>query len=218
MALRNVYVSTGDIDNPVIERAIEFNWFPGFSIQQKQKSIDSLHKEFFDIYKITPLEISSKSKDKLGVNASAFNLEIFLREFDLTTTVECAFQGAKVFEKGGPYVDLLSKTSREAKKDNRLKESGSLLEFRLAENSWPIMPKTAYYCWLYVLGVSQSQELSQGLISYSAFTDIEFNNKKSLNCQAYAAALYVTLIKTGRFFDILESKEKFLKYAAKSIA
>lgn len=44
-------------------------------------------------------------------------------------SVETAFQGSKVFEKGGPYVDLLNGTSRDAKKDMRLKESGNLIEF-----------------------------------------------------------------------------------------
>ena len=40
-------------------------------------------------------------------------------------------------------------------------------------------------------------ELSEKLLNYDAFTDIEFSPDKSLNCQADAAALYVSLAKKG---------------------
>ena len=35
------------------------------------------------------------------------------------------------------------------------------------------------------------------MIGYDAFTDIEFNPEKSVNCQAKAAALYVALFRQG---------------------
>ena len=35
------------------------------------------------------------------------------------------------------------------------------------------------------------------MLQYQAFTDIEFNPEKSLNCQAYSAALYLSMIKNN---------------------
>ncbi|WP_413680488.1 DUF6977 family protein [Psychrobacter sp. I-STPA6b] len=38
-------------------------------------------------------------------------------------------------------------------------------------------------------------EYHQPLLSYDAFTDIEFNPKKSINCQVHAVALFCALLK-----------------------
>jgi hypothetical protein len=35
------------------------------------------------------------------------------------------------------------------------------------------------------------------MLQYQAFTDIEFNPEKSLNCQAYSAALYLSMVKNN---------------------
>ena len=48
------------------------------------------------------------------------------------------------------------------------------------------------------------------MLCYDAFTDIEFNPKKSINCQAQAAAVYVSLEKQGLLLEALKSKEAFL--------
>ena len=100
-------------------------------ISQKQKSINSLHsaaKEQLGLKNI--LEISSKSESPLGVELSAFNLQLTSQN-NIKASVEVFFQGSKVFSEGGPFTDLYLKTSREAKKDSRLKESGNLVEFKL---------------------------------------------------------------------------------------
>lgn len=62
-----------------------------------------------------PLEISTKSEEPLGRKLSAFHLT--LNHYAL----ENVFQSAKVFENGGPYLDLLNVAPREAKHDERLK-------------------------------------------------------------------------------------------------
>ena len=52
------------------------------------------------------LEVSTKSEVVLGQRLSAFNLKAksdMIGEIPL----ECAFQGSKVFENGGPYTDPL---------------------------------------------------------------------------------------------------------------
>ncbi|MDI3373700.1 hypothetical protein QLG06_04955 [Pseudomonas sp. V104_6] len=190
------------------------------SVAQKQRSIDSLHaaaKEAIpDIGEI--LEVSSKSKEKLGVALSAFNLSFTTLKQNFTMSVECAFQGSKVFERGGPYKDLFAKTSREAKLDDRIKNSGRLLKFSFYGADWELEPRTAFYDWLYINALrKQSDDLIDELLSYSAFTDIEFNPEKSINCQAYSIALFVSLHKQNLLDEALISKGSFLSVVGSAL-
>jgi hypothetical protein len=176
----------------VRELSIEFQWFAGMSVSQKQKSIVSLHEATRKRLGDTNiLEISSKSKEPLGVQLSAFNLKVPLD--NRLVAVEVAFQAGKVFEKGGPFLDLLDGTSRDAKGDVRLQASGRLIGFTLSGESWPLTPRTAFYDWIYLRALVANPDLAEQLLEYQAFTDIEFNPEKSLNCQARTAALYVSL-------------------------
>lgn len=43
MATRPVFIPSLAGDSMVLTKYIEFQWFPGMSVSQKQKSIDSLH-------------------------------------------------------------------------------------------------------------------------------------------------------------------------------
>lgn len=195
----------------VIVKDIEFQWFPGMAVVQKQKSIESLHAAAKELGIYPTLEISSKSEEQFGVNLSAFNLEITTKVQKKTFSVETAFQGSKVFEKGGPYVDLLEGTSRQAKKDIRLKESGNLIGFEFFGKSYPLKPRTYFYDWIYINALNQHSEIAEIISEYKGFTDIEFNPKRSINCQAYSAALYVSLINTQFRDDALSSPEAFLE-------
>lgn len=127
-------------------------------------------------------------------------------------SVECAFQGSKIFTKGGPFADLYTKSSLDAKRDVRLKESGHLIGFKFFSQEWPSQPLTAFYDWLYINALHSREDLRRGVISYRAFTDIEFNPKKSINCQAYSAALYVAIIKRNIFDQVARDQESFLKF------
>lgn len=125
-------------------------------------------------------------------------------------SVESAFQAGKVFEKGGPYTDLLNVSSRAAKTDERLKNSGKVIGFSFNGQNFPTEPKTFYYNWLYINALHSYPELTEELVKYDAFTDIVFNPNKSLNCQAEAAAIYVSLHRQGLLEEALKNKENFL--------
>lgn len=211
MATRPVFIPEKNGDIGVKEILMDFEWFPGMAVVQKQKSIESLHEAAINIGISPLLEISSKSKDMLGVNLSAFNLQIITKKNKKVFTVETAFQGSKVFDKGGPYTDLLTGTSRDAKKDIRLKESGNLREFEFFGNKFPLKPRTFFYDWLYINALNQNISYRENVLSFCGFTDIEFNPKKSINCQAYSAALFVSLEKSGKLITALKSPEYFLK-------
>lgn len=210
MAFRPIFVPNNETPGVIIKE-IEFKWYPGMAVVQKQKSIDSLHSAAKELGFYPLLEISSKSKEQIGINLSAFNLEITTKIHKKTFSVETAFQGSKVFERGGPFIDLLDGTSKKAKKDIRLKESGNLIEFNFFGKSFPLKPRTYFYDWIYINALNQHTEIADIISEYKGFTDIEFNPKKSINCQAYSAALYVSLINTQYKNDALSSPEAFLE-------
>jgi hypothetical protein len=176
----------------------EFTWNGGFAVSQKQKNIAALHRAYnqrFPDRKV--LEISSKSMQPLGVKLSAFNLHKYVPSLDKPVPVECVFQGGKVFSAGGPYTDLYTATPRDAKRDPRLRASGELRCFFFAGEEMPLTPRTAFYNWLYINALLENPDLAQQLLGFDAFTDIEFNPDKSINCQAQAAALFVALSRQG---------------------
>lgn len=212
MAQRPIYIPQFENNILVKTEMVEFTYHSGFAVVQKQKSIEELHKssqERFGLERI--LEVSSKSKQDLGVALSAFNLMITDKPKKETYSVECAFQSSKVFENGGPYTDLLNATSRQAKKDERLKNSGKLIGFKFRSTEWQLNPLTAFYDWLYVNALNQNNQFHDELMQYQAFTDIEFNPKKSINCQAYSIAMFVALAKRNLLEDI-RNPETFLSF------
>ncbi|HFE9867731.1 DUF6977 family protein [Acinetobacter baumannii] len=211
MATRPVFIPIFESDSLVKKDSIDFQYYSGFSVGQKQKSIVSLHEAIYEKYGFKNiLEVSSKSQDQLGIDLSAFNLMIFDKKSNKKFSVECAFQSSKVFEQGGPFIDLLDRTSKEAKKDQRLKESGELLKFVFYDREWDLLPRTAFYDWLYINALNANPQYHEELSQYEAFTDIEFNPEKSINCQANSIAMFLSLKQKG-LLDQVKNQETFLK-------
>lgn len=198
MATRPIFFPSVTGKLLVTTRHVEFEWFPGMAMSQSRKSIASLHeatRKQIGVSKV--LEISRKSPIELGVSLSAFNLMIRTVKHEREFSLECAYQASKVFERGGPFVDLLNAKSIEAKRDPRLNEYGRLIKFRFFGVDWPLMPRTAFYDWLYINALHKRPELAEQVLTYRAFSDIAFNPERSINCQAYAAALYISLRERG---------------------
>ena len=210
MARRLVFVP--DSGRPYVsELSLDFEYFPGFSIQQKQRSIASLHASYVDKFPSSRvLEVSSKSERDIGVRLSAFNLMIE-HPGRGSYSVECAFQASKVFLHGGPFVDLLDASSRAAKTDRRLRESGELVAFRYCEHEFPLEPKTYFYDWLYASALCRDDKLVEQVMMFDVFTDIEHNPERSINCQARSVAKVVGLAWAGLLEDALQSPQTFLE-------
>lgn len=183
------------------------------AVSQAQKSIRSLHdaaQKKLHVDKV--LEISSKSTQELGIRLSAFNLMIKTLKYEREFSVECAYQSGKVFERGGPFTDLLRKNSIEAKKDPRLLTHGRLIKYRFFGTDWGLEPRTAFYDWLYLNALHKHPELATQVLQYHAFSDIAFNPERSINCQAYSAALYVSLHERGLLTsDVLRDQASYLR-------
>ncbi len=206
MANRPVFLV--DEKEKYIAQNYEFTFYPGFSYSQKEKNITSLHNAFLlKNPDLKILEVSTKSPEFLGRELSAFNLKYSID--GKAYPLECVFQSSKVFEKGGPFPGLLSLQPNEAKKSPLLQDNGKLIGFKLNDMLFPLTPTTFFYDWLYINSLKEKKELVDELIKYDAFTDIEFNPKKSINCQARSAAILVSLMRSNTLNTALESPEQF---------
>jgi hypothetical protein len=209
MAERPVFIPRTDGQRLVEEVSIAFTWHRGMAPSQKKKNVLALHDAAAKRGISPLLEISTKSEEKLGQRLSAFNLKVHL-EVPGSIPLESAYQGSKVFERGGPFRDLYSAESRDAKRDPRLQESGSLTGFRFEGADFPIFPKTAFYDWLYIRALYPHRDFLVRLRDYAGFTDIEFNPGKSLNCQARSCATFVALHTKGLLEAALKSPQAFI--------
>ncbi len=210
MANRPVFFPT-DSDPRLVEvRNIEFTWFPGMATSRKQLCIDSLHEAVRAASPGTPvLEISSKSRTQEGLALSAFNQGFPHPRATSPITVECAFQGSKAFEHGGPFHELYGDDSRAAKKFFADRHLGRITGFNFFGQPWPAVPRTLFYNWIYLQSLHKNRSLAEAVTAYSAFTDIEFNPERSINCQAHAAALYVALHRRGELDALLKDRAAF---------
>jgi len=214
MANRPIFLTTKEEGRFFKEIDIEFEWFAGMATSQKQKSIKSLHKSAESEGISNILEVSTKSEEVLGNKLSAFNLSV--KNIDgREILLEVAFQGSKVFDNGGPYHDLYEKDPIEVKKDERISKDFTITGFNFYGEDWSNEPKTAFYDWLYINAVNEKlkngeEHLFENISKYKAFTDIEFNPKKSLNCQARSCAVFVSLYQKKLLEIALESRDAFL--------
>ena len=209
MAIRPIFIPTNDSKILFKEVDIEFKYYNGFALSQKAKCITSLHEssEIQGFHNI--LEVSTKSSKKLGHKLSAFNLMLETNEYG-SISIESAFQGSKVFEDSGPYNDIYYKDSLSAKRDERIKNSGNLKAFEFEGITWELEPKSAFYDWIYIKSLYPHKEyIKDNLTQYDAFSDIEFNPKKSINCQARTCAILVSLINLDLLDKAMESPLHF---------
>ncbi|MGJ4849417.1 DUF6977 family protein [Bacillota bacterium Meth-B3] len=200
----------------VSEKYAEFKFEPGFALSQKRKCIKNMHKAISDTEKVgLILEVSTKSESSLGALLSAFSLEYYDSVSNNYYRLENVFQASKKFRAGGPYRELLSIMPHQAKQSTLLDGSGELVSFvGLDGEEWPISAKTAYYDWIYISTVIETlrnrSALKDELMSYKHFTDIAFNDKVSLNCQARSLAMYVGMVQSNAVDRYMRDKQSFL--------
>lgn len=213
MAERPVFIPAPD--DPALVRVINFPlvWHSGFAPVQKKKNIEGLHAAAAQAGYSPLLEASTKSDEELGQHLSAFRLKV---KSDRAGKIplECAFQGSKIFEFGGPYTDLyFMAEAREAKRDPRLQASGRITGFEFNGFHFPTEPKTAFYDWLYINAIFEHRDwlkFKSPFCQYAGFTDIEFNPAKSINCQARSCALFSALMSSNLLERAVESPRAYL--------
>ena len=212
MVTRPFFVPRFDKVGVDVKTSAPFAWNPGFAVSQKKKNVHALHDAIrFDVCpQSRPLEVSSKSDDEVGVSLSAFNLTLTMD--GRACTVESVFQASKVFEGGvGPFHELYAAPSGEVHAKVKALRGTPLVAFDENGVVWPLNPTRAFYDWIYCRALHEHKDLIEKLSGYDSFTDIEFNPKRSLNCQAYAVALYLSMSAAGVLEEALSGKDAFLR-------
>lgn len=217
MAFRCVYTPSSS-GARFDEKLIEFNYVAGMSKVQKIRSASNLHEAVLGKFpNQNVLEVSSYSLNPLGASLSAFNLTLSLQD-GAKATVESLFQASKRFSHGGPYTDLIFKSSIDAKRDSRLKESGELREFLLGDESWPLSTGTSLYDYLYIKALHQNPKLLEELLKFEVFSDfasnktkLGFQEGKSFASQARSCAIAVSLSNSGELVEAIKSRDHYLK-------
>jgi len=210
MANRPIFIATNQQKELFKEVVVDFKFYNGFAPSQKAKSIQSLHENSKLLGFERILEVSTKSDNKLGWQLSAFNLMV---DFDdnQKISLECAFQGSKVFEGNIQHDDLYRVESIQAKKDPRIRSSGDIVGFNFDGLFWENTPKTAFYDYLYIKTLyANYRDIIEEICQFDAFSDIEFNPKKSINCQARTCAILVSLARLDLLEKAIASKDDFI--------
>ena len=187
---------------------VHTEWTEGDEAEELRQNIASMHSMFTTHYPDKRiLEVSSKSTIECGVGGSAFNLHIFVPSAGRKVPVENLYQCSKVFSDGGPYTDLLLVTPKEAKRDTRLTESGSLTGFEFDGVKYPVF---GYYDYIYIKALLENPDTANGILTYDAFTDIYFDPVTGLNCQARTCAIFVSLSRQG-LIDKVTDYESYVR-------
>jgi type I restriction enzyme M protein len=83
--------------------------------------------------------------------------------------------------------------------------------FRYLNTIFPLEQRSMFYDYLYIKALNQVKSISADLVNFDIFTDIEFNEKKQVNCQARSCAIYSYLLKNNSLDYHLSSIENFSK-------
>ncbi len=191
------------------------------------------------------LEVSTASVDyETGKALSALNLMYEDPISGRVISVENWFQAAKVFARGtlefGPYEELLTvktpkrylntfldkKTAARYDNDELFQRIQSeingarLVRFEMAGKSYPLVPRSCFYDYLYVEALHQERnsDLAERLCQHRVFTDIMFNpgsgKKQKYNTQARSCAIFVSLAKRGLIDEALLDIDTFIDLVA----
>ncbi len=197
----------------VTSRNVSFEWFPGLSDSQKQRSIASFHKMIAELDNTSvPLEISTKATEPLGEKLGTFNLKLDGH------TLENVYQSSKIFEKGGPFTELLDYEPKKAERDRRIRESGEIVGFNYKGIDFPTEPKTLFYDYTYIIAVKQTLNADEikKIAEYTHFTDIEYYPRRNAYTQAKSAAIIKLML--DKFGEIPElSIDEFIEFHKKYV-
>jgi type I restriction enzyme M protein len=181
-------------ENKVYEKEYRFNFYGGFALSEKQKTILAFHTEIEKDGITNILEISSKSKNPIGKSLSAFNLKLSINK--KSYTIESIYQSSKVFQNSIQFTQVLEIPPFDAKKfvkEEVQKQHLILNKFQCFGYDFPINPPSLFYDFIYVSALNQNPEITKELINFTCFTDVEFNHKKQVASQARSCAIYCYL-------------------------
>lgn len=188
------------------EEIVTYSYVAGLAFSQKCKNVLSFHSSIQEQFpEARLLEVSTKSYNPLGVALSAFNLTLD------GCPVECLYHASKVFEDGSCFEFLKDYTPRDAKRFMRENGNGNLKCYRFDGVDVQLETRTLFYDYIYIKALMQHPQLAEQLGEYDIFTDIEFNEKRGLNCQARACAIFAYMLRMGCVDEYMVSMDEFAK-------
>lgn len=210
MAVRPVFEV--NFEKPFYDEVdVEFVWNKGLNINQRRKNVVAVHAAYNCSFpEKKALEISSKSLQPEGLLLCAFKLQKYMPTLNKSLAVENIYQGGKIFENGGPFLDMYDCTAIKAKKDPRLHSTGSVTGFYYEGKTYSVKFYDSFYNWIYINALIENPELSAPLFDFDAFTDIAYNPKTGTSCQARSAAIFVSLSKQG-LIDVVKNFDEFVE-------
>lgn len=209
MANRPIFIPRKGRGALVERLPLEIDWHPGFAISQKQKNIFELHSAAKKIGIFPVLEVSTKSNVEVGRRLSAFNLKVAV--YGEMKNLESVYQASKVFSESGRHEELMELNPFEAKKKVRELGVGNIVAFNFEGYDYQTEPKNAFYDWLYLRAISPHEDWIRENLNYAAYSDIEFNPNKSINCQGRAVAEFHALSMRGSTLNCVNNFEIFRK-------
>ena len=199
-------------DNMIYEKEYNFDFYGGFSLSQKQKTIEAFHQKILKDGTFEILEISRKSKNPIGNALSAFNLMLTLKGNKYP--IECIYQSSKVFNLKIQFKEALNMTPLEAKKliQEKVKMDNLILTgFNCFGIEFPLNPATIFYDYIYIMALLENKEIALKVVGYRCFTDVEFNHKKQFASQARSCAIFKYLSDSNNITETMDDIEKFRK-------
>ena len=155
------------------------------------------------------LEISSRSRDPLGLELSAMNLPA--AGDPRRRSVEAVYQAAKCYGGGGPDTPGCDSGYAAKRRDRERRRDGPLSAFEHQGRRWPTETGSAFYDWLWTRSAIERWgiEVVDRLQEYGAFSD-QFHHAGALACQAKTAAMAAGMGR-ARAQAAIESPEAWLR-------
>ena len=173
----------------------------------KKKAIASFERklEKIDGKKINHLDINIRNPNLLAKKLAPYQISLG------DCKVESIFHASKLFELGGPYLDLEKMPVAKVLNDPRVINSGKVLDFYYDGEFWR-EDYEFFYDYLYVSAVKENidnEELKE-LLKYDYFTDIETKYSAEKNPARAVAIIKLMLMHFGEIPPI--TKKDFVAY------
>lgn len=179
-------------------------------LERQRREVDSLH-ERFKYYRpdFKMLEISSISREPLGVAVSAANLRD--PRGNLT---EAVYLGSRVYEQGQLEHLYHASSTVEAMRITKASEHNMFSSYNWYGKAVPTNPLTLMKYWIWCDAVYNQKDLMNQIVEYDAFTNYFCNTSKDyFGTYPEAAALFVTLYRNGILDTAMDSVESLARLA-----
>lgn len=195
-----------DSDGRVCCKVLDFAHSTKNNIDKK-KAINSIERklEKLEGKEINHLDINIRNPNPLARKLAPYHISLG------DCKVESIYQASKMFDAGGPYLDLERKPVAKAMNDPRIQNSGNVIDIFYDGEYWG-NDREFFYDYLYILAAKESidNEELKNLLKYDYFTDVESKYSAEKNPARAVAIMKLMLMQFGEIPPI--TKKEFVTY------